>query len=475
MGSLYWIIPPLFSLVSSIISKKIIPSIFLGLLIGCYLKADGNLLKGVDLISYYIVGAITDENNSSVVIFLFCFGALSEIFTVGGGISGFTKKLQQYINSERGAYLSVWLVTPLTFFDCCFHVISTGIISKTILEKTHSSRDRLAFIINITSSQLVPLIPLATTYVGYILGILTPILIQSNLQINSYSLYLQAIPYNFYSITMVFFSLLVTFHNFESIKILQPAYKKMTITEGEHQEHEAEHQHTFEEKVPPTIINLALPLVLLISLLMYLIWRSGVGNGGTSFFNAMVLADYNQAILSATLITLILTTILYSSQKVSMKTLQTAFFSGGFELLPPIIIIILAWSLTLLSIDLGFYKALSGISQYYLPSQLLPLILFAISGLTSYFIGSSWATWALLLPIAVSLGVSSSINLPLVVGSVLAGGSIGDSISPLGEEPLLVASIMDLPLARHISYVTPYGIISALLSALGYLVAGYLL
>lgn len=207
---------------------------------------------------------------------------------------------------------------------------------------------------------------------------------------------------------------------------------------------------------------------------MYLIWRSGVINGGTSFFQAMILADYNQAILSATLITLVLTTLLYSFQKVSMKTLETAFFSGGFELLPPIIIIILAWSLTLLAKDLGFYETISGISHYYLPPQLLPLLFFVISGITSYFIGSAWATWALLLPVAVSFGISSSINLPLIVGSVLAGGSIGDSISPLGEEPILVASIMDIPLTRHINYATPYGMVSALLSALGYLIAGYL-
>ena len=224
--NLLWIIPPLTTLLSAVYSKRVIPSIILGLTIGCFLKADGDLLKSITFISYYIVGVITDENNGSVIVFLFCFGALTEIFKVGGGISGFANAIRKKINTGRGAYISVWLATPLTFLDCCFHAIATGIIAKEILEKSEGSKDKLAFIINITSSQLIPLIPMATTYVAYLIGILTPPLIQSNLSLNSYTIFVQAIPYNFYSIIMVFFSLVLTFYDFEYVSLLQPAYKK---------------------------------------------------------------------------------------------------------------------------------------------------------------------------------------------------------------------------------------------------------
>ena len=182
---------------------------------------------------------------------------------------------------------------------------------------------------------------------------------------------------------------------------------------------------------------------------MYLTWESGLTNGATSFYQAMKWADYNQAILSATFITLAFTVLLYLFQKISMKTLETAFFSGGFEMLPPIVIIVLAWSLALISSDLGFYDAITNLSKYYLPPQLIPFVFFAISGLTSYFIGSSWATWALILPITVVVSLSSGVNLPLAIGYVLAGGSIGDSISLLGEEPVLVASTLNIPLTQH--------------------------
>lgn len=467
-----WLVPSACSLIAAVISKRIIPSIILGISIGCFLKADSNLLKMIDLISYYISGAITDESNVTVVIFLFCFGALTEIIKLGGGISGFAKFVQKFIHSEQGTYISVWLATPLTFLDCCFHAISTGIIAKTLQKSRQASIDRLSLIINITSSQLVPLIPVATTYVAYILGILTPALMQFNSTINPYTLYLQSIPYNFYSIIMVFFSILLTFFNFQPVRFLQPAYKKLAPAAGEHQTSEAEHQHVFEEKLPPRILNLLLPLLFLLSFVAYLIERSGITNGAGSLFQAMIRADYNQAILSATLTTIVLTVLFFTFQKIPLKKIETAFFAGGTELLPPIIIIILAWSLTALSQDLGFYDAMNTMSLSYFPPQFIPFMLFIISGVTSYFIGSSWATWALLLPAAVSIGIHA--NLPLIVGSVIAGGSIGDSISFLGEEPILVASVMEIPLADHIRYISPYGIAAAFLSAVGYLLAGYL-
>jgi Na+/H+ antiporter NhaC len=472
MNFVVWLVPSVCSLLAAIISKRIIPSIILGISVGCFLKADGNILKAIDLISYYISRAITDESNVTVIIFLFCFGALTEIIKLGGGISGFAKIVQKFIHSERGAYISVWLATPLTFLDCCFHAISTGTIAKTLQKNHHVSIDRLSFIINITSSQLIPLIPVATTYVAYVLGILTPVLMQYNISVNPYTLYLQSIPYNFYSIIMVLFSFLLTFFNFQHVSFLQPAYKKSTPPKGEHQTSEAEHQHVFEEKLPPRIINLLLPLLFLLSFVIYLIERSGITNGATSLFQAMIRADYDQAILSATLTTIALTVLFFSLQKIPIKKIETAFFAGGTELLPPIIIIILAWSLTTLSQDLGFYYAMNTMSLNYLPLQFTPLILFIISGITSYFIGSSWATWALLLPIAVSIGIHG--NLPLIIGSVIAGGSIGDSISFLGEEPILVASIMEIPLTQHIRYISPYGVAAAFLSAIGYLFAGYL-
>lgn len=73
------------------------------------------------------------------------------------------------------------------------------------------------------------------------------------------------------------------------------------------------------------------------------------------------------------------------------------------------------------------------------------------------------------------VAVAADVNLPLILGSVMAGGSVGDNISPLGEDPILVASTMDILVIDHIRYCVPYGILAFIISAGGYLLAGYLL
>ena len=467
--------PFLFIIVFAILTKWIIPSIIIGLMIGAYLKSDNSLLAALDLFSSYITGAITDESNAIILVFLFGFGALAEIFKLGGGVSAVASLAEKRLKVERSAYLSVWLITPLTFLDCCFRIISSGIISKTVLERTNGSKDRLAFIIN-SSSQLIPLIPFATTYIGYILGLLLPMLLQLNVSISPYTLYLQAIPYNFYSILMVLFSGILTFTEIKPLQLFRPAYKKPILSkQGEHSQSEAEHQHTFEEKLPPRLFNLVLPLLIMILALFYLVWHSGVSLGGTSLSQALIFADYELAVLNATIITLSLTILLYLLQRVPAKSIEKAFFTGGVEMLPPIIIISLAWAMILVSRDLEFYDIASNLFNAYLPRQLLPLLFFLATGLTSYFIGSSWATWALFLPVALSTAVAADVNLPLILGSIMAGGSVGDSISPLGEDPILVASTMNIPVIDHIRYCVPYGMLAIIVSAAGYLLAGYLL
>ena len=126
--------------------------------------------------------------------------------------------------------------------------------------------------------------------------------------------------------------------------------------------------------------------------------------------------------------------MLYVFQKISKK-IESSFLTGGVDLLPPIV--------------------------------------FLVGGLVSYFMGSSWGTWALIMPIAFTLIASTGANIPLTVGAVLAGGSIGDNLSPLGETPVTTSSIMSVPITEHVKNALPFGLVVIVISALLYAVAGF--
>lgn len=475
MDTFWAVIPPVAAIVGAATTKRIIPSLLLGLLAGAFIKSGGNPLGGILAAGEYLAGVVAEESHAYIILFLFAFGALAEIFKIGGGISGFAKTAEPYIQSEKGALLSVLAATPATFLDCCFHVISTGTISKPLLDKVGGSKDRLAFVVNTTSSQLIVLIPFATTYVGYVLGVIGSAMSQAGIGGSPYFVYLSSIPFNFYSILMVAFSIVSIFipFKFSFFNLAEPAYKKQE-QEGDHDSHEAHEECKFSERVPPRIANLVIPLIFLLAMIVYLFWWTGQSKGASSFWDALLNADYEKAILVSSLATLVVTAVLYLAQRIPMKELQSHFLSGGTEMLPPIVILVLAWSISRITQDIGFGAFIGRILESaFLPAQLVPLVIFIIGGLASYFMGSSWGTWALIMPLALSVAAMTGASIPLTVGAVLAGGSVGDNLSPLGETPVLTAAVMEMPVTSHVRFVLPYGLVAIVLSAALYFAAGY--
>ena len=195
----------------------------------------------------------------------------------------------------------------------------------------------------------------------------------------------------------------------------------------------------------------------------------------TTLLGAIINADYEKAIFTATLATLVFTAVLFVIQKIPLKDIESSFLAGGIDLLPPILILILAWSITAVTKDLGFIEVIDNLLKTSLPHQLVPLIIFLIAGSVSYFIGSAWETWALIMPIAFTLISSTGANMPLTIGAVLAGGSIGDNLSPLGETPVTTAAILEIPITQHVKYILPFGITAIIIAALLYLILGYII
>lgn len=470
MGSYIAVLPLVAAIIGAAVSKRIIPSLVCGLLIGTFIKSKS--LIGMFIVAgNYLSGVLSDRGNAYIIMFLFCFGALAEIFKLGGGISGFANRVAPYVKTEKGALLSVWAATPVSFLDCCFHVISTTTITKPLLENVKGSRQKLAFVINTTSSQLIMLIPFATTYVGYIIGLIASSMSKAGVSGSPFLLYINSVYLNFYSIIILLISILIIFFDFSFFKIAQPAYK-LTENSGEHNSHGAHSQEEFEEKAPPRLSNLLIPLGFLLVSVIYMLWLSG-RNKSSGFLQAIMNADFESSIFVATLATLVLSAVLYGVQRIPFKQIESSFLTGGVDLLPPIVILILAWSITNVTRDLGFAAVVTGLVKNTFAAWLIPLVIFMIGGLASYFMGSSWGTWALIMPLAVSTAVSVGASLPLTIGAVLAGGSIGDNLSPLGETPVLTSTLMDIPVMDHVKYNLPYGLVAVVFAALLYLILGY--
>lgn len=434
--------------------------------------AHGDIIQGVLAAAEHIIQSAANEQSVYIVFFLFLFGAFAEIMKVSGGIKGFTKITGKIVKSERGALFAVWAVTPFTFIDCCFHSIAAGTVGKALIDKTNGNKRRFAFVLNVTSCLLIILIPFGTTYVGYIIGVIASAFGNSGLSQSAYHVYLQSIPYNFYPIVMILISIGVIIFNFGFQKEFK-SEKADTNFEKDHEHDEAHEQCEFEEKVPPRPFNLILPLILLIASTIFFLWLTGQYQG-SSFWQAITNADFEKSIFVSALTTIVLTSIFYLLQKVPLRELESHFLSGGNEMIPPIVVLILSWGLASIIGDLGFVRFVSHVVAANIPAFLIPAAIYVIGCFASYFMGTAWGTWALIMPIAVPLALATNSSLALVIGAVLAGGSLGDNVSPLGETAILSSTIADIPLIEHVKSQLPYSLVGVAVSTVLFIIFGLL-
>lgn len=462
---------PIIVIILAIFTKRVIPSLLIGIIFGGIFLSKGNIIQGIILSIEHLVKAVANTESIYIIFFLFVFGAFGEIMKLSGGIKGFTNIADRYVKTEQGALWSIWLATPLTFIDCCFHGIATGTIGKALIDKVEGDKRKLALVSNVTSCLLIILIPFGTTYVGYIVGVIGSALKKSDIKASAYDLFLKSIPFNFYAIIMLIISMGIILFGLGFGKKTGGFVGKKQLDKSEHHEHEGHEKCEFEEKVPPRPFNLILPLLLIISSTFYFFWYTGKSKSNT-FWGAFMNAEFEKAILISAVASLVLASIFYVIQRIPMSELESHFLIGGNEMIPPIIVLTLSWGLSSIVEDLGFTKFITEAVGNKVPANLIPVIIFLIGCVASYFMGSAWGTWALIMPIAIPLAVSANINLPIVIGAVLAGGSLGDNASPLGETAIVSATISDVPLMEHVKTQLPYSITGIIISAVLFVIFG---
>ncbi len=194
------------------------------------------------------------------------------IIKKSGGIEAFSALAEKHVARKKGVFSVLWALIPVTFIDCGFRVVGAGSIVRPIAEKHKIASERLAFMLNNTASPVVQLIPIATTFVGFNLAIITLGLKNAGAsdQGTAYSIWLRAIPLEFFSLVVIGMTVLSMFYDFRR----------------KSESHAAQTPHMASEMAPmsmdtttpvitPRIVNLFFPMLSVIALSIFFFWFFG--------------------------------------------------------------------------------------------------------------------------------------------------------------------------------------------------------
>lgn len=459
-------IPAVVTMLLAVSTRRILPSLLAGLLTGAMLKA-GAFIGGLRLAVGDITAVLTDPGNMRVLLFLYLFSALVELTRRSGGVEAFAAFMSRFVKSRRGFYAALWGLLPLTFIDCGFRVMAAGAILRPLAREHRIPRTRFALMLNNTASPFTELVPVATTFVAYNIG-----LIQQGLraaghhEASAYGLLLHAIPYEFFSLTVLLMTAAMIFW-----RPPQPHGQPPDAAQ------DAGKQGAGDTALPPRVLNLLLPLAFLLVITFSLIGMAvhERWDAAASWDALMQSLPVGQLMLDSIFLSLLATGLLYLVQGYSSQRLTNDVIKGGNAIMPTLAILILAWPLSNISQDLGLGQLVEQVISGSLPAYLVPLSMFAITGIVAYVTGSSWGAEALVMPAAIPLALVSDVNLPLTIAAVITGGTFGDVTSPLAGMVYMSAQVTH---ARHDHYVKRaffYNSIAAAVAALLFLGAGWLL
>ena len=225
------------------------------------------------------------------------------------------------------------------------------------------------------------------------------------------------------------------------------------------------------------VYDLILPVVFLIASCVFAMVYTGGIFDGANIIDAFKDCDAILSLCIGGFLTLIFIMLLYIPRKVVSFDEFFESISEGFKnMIPSIIILCLAWTLSDLCgesyLNIGsFVKGV--INEYNIQLEFLPVIFFIFAIGLSFSTGTSWGSFAILIPMAVLiLGDSNEQILVMSTAAVLSGCVCGDHLSPISDTTILSSTGADCNHLVHVQTQAPYGLTVAGVSVLGYLIAG---
>ncbi|WP_221564695.1 Na+/H+ antiporter NhaC family protein [Alkalihalobacillus sp. TS-13] len=459
-GNWLSIIPFLLVIPIAMITKQVLPGILIGLIAGAYLTNPAPI-GGIEIMLQYLVTALVDKNNIKIIVFLYVFSGLVGMIKVAGGIKGFVEAASERVDTKKEAILLTYVSTIGTFSAPSFRFVTIGPIMRALLKRVDMTKKELGFVIETTTTPIIVLIPIATAFVGYMVSVVELGLHNQNIKGDPYSLFIQSIPFNFFAIAIFLVGIYLSFFHHSSDGAQQQPNENGS---------EEDDWHNCDPAVsldlPSKPWNLLLPLIVVIGLTLILTWWDG-HQKGFGFFKAFIKANVLDAMVIALLITTFLTIFFFLFQKFELKILIESFIFGGNNLMSVILLLSVIWGLASVTEDLGFSTFITDHAGW-IPSILVPPILFLFGSAVSYFIGSAWGTWGILMPLGISMAAISGVSLPLVIGAVFASGTFGAFASPLSDDGNTLSRILGLQVMEYARFKLKAALIAVAISAAFY-------
>ena len=467
----FWaLVPAIVAIGLALITKEVYSSLFVGILMGALLYSGFEFeLTITHIFSDGIIGVLSDSYNVGILVFLVILGAMVSLMNKAGGSAAFGQFAAGKIKNRVGAQLATILLGVLIFIDDYFNCLTVGSVMRPVTDKFKVSRSKLAYLIDATAAPICIIAPIsswAAAVTGFVEGE------------DGFSIFIRAIPYNFYAILTIVMMV--------GMVLMKTEFGKMK----EHERNAARkgdlfttpgrpYENTKEEKVNAKggVVDLLIPIAaLIVCCVIGMIYTGGFFEGA-GFVEAFSNSDASLGLTLGSFFGLVITVILYQIRRVlSFKECMDCIPEGFRAMVPAILILTFAWTLKAMTDSLGADVYVAGLVESSAGAfmNFLPAIIFVVGCFLAFATGTSWGTFGILIPIVVAVFQNGDPQMMIMsISACMAGAVCGDHCSPISDTTIMASAGAQCEHVNHVTTQLPYAVLAAVVSFVTYIVAGF--
>ena len=436
-------------IVGAICTRRCAEFLFLGSLLGAIVLYRQDALPEWIAILQRVVA-----DNAWLWLVCGLFGSLIALLQASKGTLGFSKIIARLCTNERRTLLTSFILGILLFVDDYLNVLTIGVCMKGVYDQRKLPRESLAFILNSTGAPVCVLLPVSTWAVFFGSLFYEEEVISSQYS-SAIDAYIHAIPFSFYPIIALIVVFLFALGVMPKLGAMKKAYRRVEETGQVYSDHSRKfnHENSSGYQGEGNVWNFLIPMVVLV-----------------------VIGVITTDILLAVVVALIVCLILYLPAKLmTMEEFFNLTVKGFGDMLSIFFMLVAAFSLKEVCDMMGLTEFLVELVQPILSPALFPVIAFLLLGILAFITGSNWGMSAVVTPILLPMCAALGANPVLTMAAIISGGTFGSHACFYTDATILSANSAGIDNMEHALSQFPYVVISAVLSAVGFLVAGFVL
>lgn len=467
METTFWaLLPPVLAIVISLITKEVNLSLFVGILVGSIIYTRGDLFLTVttifDIMSHKV------QENMGVLIFIILLGMIVYLMNKSGATYQYARWASRKLKTQKQTLIATMALGVLIFVDDYFNCLTVGTVMRPITDRYKISREKLAYIIDSTAAPICIIAPISSWAAA----------VSSSLPdgstIDGFSLFMKTIFSNYYSWFSLGLILLTILLEVDFGKMRKYEFAAMEDGNPNIEEISTETDLHYGK-----VIDLIMPIGALIVLsIIAMLYTGGLFSGeATGIGQVFANCDAILGLAMGALYTVVFLALLYIPRKiVTPRQFLNGLVEGFRNMVPAILILVFAWTLS--GVCSGDYLNAGGfvakmVEQYNISIVFMPAIFFVVSLLLAFSTGTSWGTFAILLPITIAVFDEQMTSLMIMATAAVLGGSVcGDHISPISDTTILSSTGAGCSHINHVESQMEYGLLVAVVSFICYIISG---